>query len=83
MFMHLKGFMDLLSSGIKRSHTGPVTSTLPELARNRSNSTPAPSHLLHPPVGPNYGTHLEVPRLTPEVSPWHMSRRHSSAIGKL
>ncbi|XP_045135608.1 sodium-driven chloride bicarbonate exchanger-like isoform X3 [Portunus trituberculatus] len=76
-----KSFMDILSSGIKRSNTGPVpTVTVHEAARMRSNSTPTPSHLLHPPVGPNYGTHLEVPRRSSEIPAWLSWRRHSTGI---
>lgn len=75
--------MDILSSGIKRSNTGPVPSVMVhEAARMRSNSTPAPSHLLHPPAGPNYGTHLEVPRRSSEIPAWLIWRRHSAGIGK-
>lgn len=70
--------MDLLSSGLKRSYTGPVPhSSEPEMARMRSLSTPSPSHLLHPPMGPNYGTHLEVPESS---SGRYIIRRHSTGI---
>lgn len=75
--------MDLLSSGVKRSSTGPVhTVHVPEVARNRSNSTPTPAHPLHYPKGPNYGTHLQVPSLTSDLSGGLIWRRHSSALGK-
>ncbi|XP_050700901.1 electrogenic sodium bicarbonate cotransporter 1-like isoform X5 [Eriocheir sinensis] len=77
-----KSFMDILASGIKRSNTGPVPSNMDhEIARMRSNSTPTPSHLLHPPVVPNYGTHLEVPRRSSEPPPWLNWRRHSGGLG--
>ncbi|XP_068241534.1 sodium-driven chloride bicarbonate exchanger isoform X1 [Palaemon carinicauda] len=76
-----KSFMDLLSSGIKRSYTGPVPhASAPEVARGRSNSTPSPAHLLHPSVGPNYGTHLEVPSLTTDSSGRLIWRRHSACL---
>lgn len=78
--IYAQGFMDLLSSGLKRSYTGPVPhSSEPEMARMRSLSTPSPSHLLHPPMGPNYGTHLEVPESS---SGRYIIRRHSTGIGK-